>query len=224
MSKKPVIAIDGPSGSGKSSLTASVSQELNLLHINTGAMFRAIGIYFNQNSAMNALPIERTELLNKLNLEYGKSETELIVVNGVNKTEELSKNYVSALASTVSQWPEVREFLLYFQRSLVEEKTCIMEGRDIGTVVFPDAALKIFLTAQAETRAKRRHKELIELGQEVEFEKILAEVKERDHKDMTREIAPLKMASDALEVDSSDITFEETRNKIVQIIKEKMDL
>lgn len=220
-----VIAIDGPSGSGKSSLTREVSKELGLLHIDTGAMFRALGWFLDQGNLLDGGAEEIQEALKQIKLSYGLSSHELIVLNGENLTEKIRENKVSQYASIVSRIPEVRRFLLNFQREIVETHSglSVMEGRDIGTVVFPKARLKVFLTASAEKRAERRHLELTENGQKIAFETVLKEVRERDEKDMNRPIAPLKKADDAVEIDTTSLTFEEVKLKLIELIKDVKD-
>ncbi len=219
--KASVIAIDGPSGSGKSSLTKEVAKELGLLHIDTGSMFRALGWFLNKSNLLDGGEDEIKESLGSVNLEYGKSATELIVLNGENLTQKIRENQVSQYASIISTKPVVRNFLLHFQRDIVNNYSglCVMEGRDIGTVVFPNAALKIFLTASPEKRAERRHLELSQAGQDITFETVLKEVLERDHKDMNRKVAPLKKAEDAIELDTTNLTFGEVKKKIIEYIK-----
>lgn len=219
--KAQVIAIDGPSGSGKSSLTREVAKDLDLLHIDTGSMFRAIGLYLNEANLLDGGDDEIKEALANLNLEYGKSQNQLIVLNDKNLTEAIRENKVSQYASLVSTRPVVREFLLHFQRNLVRKQSriCVMEGRDIGTVVFPNAVLKIFLTASPEKRAERRHLELSNAGQNISYETVLKEVIERDEKDMNREIAPLKKAEDAVELDTTSLNFGEVKAKIIELIR-----
>lgn len=213
-----VVAIDGPSGAGKSTMTSALAKSLGLLYIDTGSMYRALAYYFEQNQ----IPFESTPeikaKLTSLHFEYGKSDDCLIAINGENLTTKIRANHISTLASKVSQLPEVREFLLDYQRSLVKEKICVVEGRDIGTVVFPNAFCKIFLTASPEVRAKRRMDQHKSQGQDVEYEKILNDVIQRDKRDQEREISPLKKASDAIEVNTDQMNSEQAVSKLSEIV------
>lgn len=214
-----VIAIDGPSGSGKSTVTKTLAAKLGILYIDTGAMFRAIALHSHENS----VPFEEkklSEFLPTISLKYIGDKNRLIAINGVDFTEKIREHFVSELASQISSIPAVRSFLLNFQRSLVKEKMAIMEGRDIGTVVFPDAFCKIYLSASNEVRAKRRMEELTNKGQTgFTFDSILKDIIERDERDKNRTIAPLKMADDAILVDSSQLTSDQVIEKMIQIAK-----
>jgi len=222
MTHSQVIAIDGPSGSGKSTVAREVAKNLSLLYVDTGAMFRALGY------ALDRLKIEFVEgpelrrFLEEVKFNYGESEQVLVRVNGEDFTAKIREHHVSSLASNISKLKSVRDFLLTFQRELAKKKVCVMEGRDIGTVVFPDAFCKIFVTAQLEIRAKRRFDQLLLQGQkDVHFATILADVKDRDEKDTNRAIAPLKQASDAVFLDSSSLSEKEVIEEIRRICFEK---
>jgi cytidylate kinase len=199
-----VIAIDGPSGSGKSTIARDLAHALHVLYIDTGAMFRAIAyaadeqkISFEEGEALRSF-------LNSLNVEYGVSSEILIRINGVDLTEKIREHHVSKLASVISQQPSVRKFLLEFQRNLAMNKVCVMEGRDIGTVVFPNSFCKFFITASVDIRAERRHKQLQEGGdQKVSLEQIKNDVRKRDETDTNRDVAPLKKADDAMMLDTT---------------------
>ena len=222
MEKSLVIAIDGPSGSGKSTIAQLLAKQLGLLYIDTGSMFRGLA-YSAQKSNV---PMESGETLNKFlaecNIEYGKSKEELISINGENLTPIIREHHVSKLASIISQVPEVREYLLNFQRNLAIEVLCVMEGRDIGTVVFPNAFCKIFITASAEIRAERRLNQLKEQGNlDVTLEQVVEDVKKRDESDINREVAPLKEADDAYFMDTTELNLDEILNKLKIIVKEK---
>lgn len=219
-----VIAIDGPSGSGKSSMAKRLAKTLGLLFIDTGAMFRAIGLYAHKEN----IPFEEGEalssFLSSMDIRYTDSATDLISINGQNLTSEIRHHEVSLLASTISQLPTVRTFLLNFQRSLAKDHVCVMEGRDIGTVVFPDAFCKIFVTASAEVRATRRLDQLKSQnpqGDLPSYEQVLSDVIERDRKDTQREVAPLKVADGAKLVDTSDMRPDDVLNELVSIAKSK---
>lgn len=219
-----VIAIDGPSGSGKSTVTKTFAAKLGVLYIDTGAMFRAIALHAHENK----IPFEEQALANFLKnvkIEYFGTSEKLVSINGVDFTQKIREHFVSELASKISSIGSVRQFLLDFQRSLVSQKMAILEGRDIGTVVFPDAFCKIYLSASSEVRAKRRMEELTNKGQiGFTFDSILKDINDRDERDKNRAIAPLKMAEDAVLVDSSNLTTEEVISKMIEIAKERAKL
>lgn len=225
MGKSRVIAIDGPSGSGKSTIAKNLAEALNLLYIDTGSMFRGLAHYTHVNNIPMESSIELTQFLESCNLQYGISQDELIIINGVNLTQAIREHHVSKLASIISQLPEVRDFLLKFQRDLVLEKCCVMEGRDIGTVVFPDSFCKVFITASVDVRAKRRLNQLRDLGNDkVSLEQVIEDVKKRDASDINREVAPLKQADDAYFLDTTNLNLEEIINQLKIVINEKADL
>lgn len=204
--KQTVIAIDGPSGSGKSTMAAKLAESLNLLYIDTGAMFRALGYWAEKNHVDLSSPSEVDSFLAGCTLEYGKSKDTLIAIDGQKLDEIIRDHHVSSLASVISQIPKVRQYLLEFQRTLVQDAICVMEGRDIGTVVFPDSFCKIFITASSEIRAKRRHEQLLSQGSaDPGFEQVHQDVLKRDELDTNRKIAPLKVAEDATLVDTSEM-------------------
>lgn len=216
-----VIAIDGPAGSGKSTVARKVAEKLNVTHIDTGAMFRAIGYYCDEKS----IPFEESETLRKhlasMKMKYAKDDNTLIEINGDDLTQKIREHRVSELASKISKIPSVRHFLLEFQRGLPQNQTCTMEGRDIGTVVFPDAFCKIFLTATPEVRAQRRYDELLGKGDTSQsYEQILQDVKDRDYRDSNREIAPLKQADDAILVETSNLNIDQVVGVIVEKVRE----
>ena len=197
------VAIDGPAGAGKSTIAKQVAKENGYIYVDTGAMYRGLAIHF-------------------LNLGIDPKDTEKIieackdveVTIGENVTAKLRTEEVGNMASMTSAIPEVRGKLLELQRTLAREKDVIMDGRDIGTHVLPDADVKIYLTASVEIRAKRRYKELVEKGVQCDLKEIEKDIEERDYRDMTRKIAPLKKAEDAILVDSSDMTLKEVVNTI----------
>jgi len=222
MEKSLVIAIDGPSGSGKSTIAKMLAKQLDLLYIDTGSMFR--GLAYSSHQAN--IPMESGEalntFLNNCEIVYGKSPEELIVINGENLTQTIREHHVSKLASIISQVPEVREYLLNFQRELATKKLCVMEGRDIGTVVFPDAFSKIFITASDNIRAQRRLDQLHEQGDKnVTLEQVIDDVKKRDDSDRNRVVAPLKQADDAYFMDTSELGLDQILEKLKLIVKEK---
>ena len=218
-----IIAIDGPSGSGKSSMAQRLAQNIGALFIDTGAMFRAIGLRAHQLN----VPFEEgdaiKDFLNNLNFEYAPEQGVLIKVDGEDLTTAIREHKVSELASIISQIPSVRLFLLKVQRSLVEKHICVMEGRDIGTVVFPNAFCKVFLTASPKVRAQRRFDQIREKdpGSKITLEDIVKDVEERDRKDTTREHAPLKQAEDATFLDSGSMTPDEVVANLENIVKKK---
>lgn len=226
MSKKElVVALDGPSGSGKSTIAKQVAKRMHYTYIDTGAMFRALGITAKKQN----IPFEEGEKLNNflqnIDLKYGISDDVLITVDGVDLTKEIREHYVSELASTISKLPSVRKYLLNFQRNLARSNFVVMEGRDIGTVVFPNSFCKIFMTASYEVRAERRLLQLQEAGNhEITLEQVIADIKERDERDSSRAIAPLKIADDAIMLDTSDLTFDQVLEKIVNIVKERVSV
>lgn len=215
-----VIAIDGPSGSGKSTIARDLAHALNVLYIDTGAMFRAIAYVANEQN----IPFVDGEVfqsfLKNLKIEYGVSKEILIQINGVDLSEKIREHHVSKLASVISQLPSVRKFLLEFQRNLALNKVCVMEGRDIGTVVFPNSFCKFFITASVDIRAERRLKQLQEGGdQNVSIEQIKNDVRKRDETDMNREVAPLKKADDAMMLDTTKLSLTDIVNILSNEVK-----
>lgn len=216
MNKSNVIAIDGPSGSGKSTIAKKLAQQLNLTYLDTGALYRAIAFTLDDlNISAEDDTNSIQDVLGKLKFQYGQSESELIVINDVNLSQKIREHNISELASIYSKLPVVRDFLKSFQRDFAKTNPSVLEGRDIGTVIFPDAELKIFLTADPEVRAGRRFKQLQEMGQtNIDVEAILNDIKTRDEADRSRKVAPLIKADDAIEIDTSSDSIDEV---IVQI-------
>ena len=217
------VAIDGPSGAGKSTIAKFLAEKLNFLYVDTGAMYRSIGLYAaRQGVASNDAEVVEALLPQiKLDLAYVDGE-QRIFLNGEDvsraiRTEEASKN-----ASAVSAIPAVRAFLLEFQRSFAKQNCILMDGRDIGTVVLPDADVKIFLTASAEARAQRRYKEQVERGEDVTLEAVFEAIRKRDEADSSRAAAPLKAADDAVVVDTTYLNLEESIAKILGLVEEKL--
>ncbi len=219
--KARVVAIDGPSGSGKSTIAKIISEKCNLTYLDTGAMFRAIGLVLNRKNIQANENNKIESFLKEMKFEYAKSSGELVVIDGVNLTDEIRNHEVSALASKYSQVLEVRNYLKDLQREIAIERPSVLEGRDIGTVIFPNAVLKFYLRADADVRAKRRLAQLQELDPTVEydFEKILQDIKSRDNQDQSRKIAPLKKASDAIEIDSTSLSVPQVVDTLVNKIK-----
>ncbi|MDD4973180.1 MAG: (d)CMP kinase [Bacteriovorax sp.] len=214
-----VIAIDGPSGSGKSTIAKELARALNVLYIDTGAMFRALAYVANEKKINLTEGPALTEFLNSLKIDYGVSDSVLIRINGQDLSEKIREHHVSGLASVISQLPSVRKYLLDFQRSLALDKVCVMEGRDIGTVVFPDSFSKFFITASVDIRAARRLKQLRENGDgKITLTQIAEDVRLRDETDMNRSVAPLKKADDAMLLDTSSLNM----NDIVHILSNEV--
>ena len=215
------IAIDGPSGAGKSSIAKMVSQRLGYLYIDTGAMFRSLA--YKAISMGIDIPNEHSKLKEMLSGTVLTIEridaTQHMILDGYDITDKIRTPEVSKAASDIAVIDFIRTWLLNLERSLAKQNNCIMDGRDIGTYVLPDAKVKIFLTASAEVRAERRLKELKQKGIETTFDEVLAEMKYRDKQDSEREIAPLKKADDAHLADTSDKNFEESVELVLNIIK-----
>ena len=218
------IAIDGPSGAGKSTMARSLAQELGFLYVDTGAIYRTVGLYVARQGGDCAKAEEVEPCLKtiQIRLDYGPDGQQRMHLGDEDVTQAIRDNAVSRYASQVSALPAVRAFLLHMQRELARTQSVIMDGRDIGTVVLPQADLKIFLTASAETRAQRRHKELAEKGQTIPFETVLEEIRQRDDADTHRAIAPLKKAEDAVELDTSCLTLSESLKALRTIVKERL--
>jgi len=217
MEKKNVIAIDGPSGAGKSTIAKILSEKLGYEYISTGAMYRLVGLLADERGIFNEdekVKILCNELSDKIKFKDGR-----IFYNGVDYTDKIYENRVSRLASDISKKKVVREALGKLQRQIGLKQPSILEGRDIGTVIFPDAKYKFFLDATPEIRAKRRFLQLKEKGEKVDYSQILKEIVDRDRNDSTREIAPLKKADDAVYIDTSNLTIEEVVNKILNYIE-----
>lgn len=225
MKKDQVIALDGPSGSGKSTVAKMIAAKLNLIYIDTGAMFRAAayvlqhtGIDFSKNELTTA----EDELIKKFfhdhRFQFAPSPGVLIQLDNLNLTDVIREHQVSKMASQVSKFKVVRDFLRDWQREIVKDRPAILDGRDIGTVIFPDASLKVFLTASPQERAQRRLGELKDRGQvDLDYDTILKDIMDRDHEDMNRTIAPLKKASDGIELDSSGKTIPQIVDEIIQL-------
>ncbi len=215
-------ALDGPSGAGKSTVAKLVAKSLGFIYVDTGALYRAIGLYATRKGALTTSAEEVVPLLNDINVELKYDNgTQLVLLNGEDVSSAIRQNEISMAASNVSAIPEVRAFLLDLQRDIAAKNDIIMDGRDIGTVILPNAEVKIFMTATAEERANRRYKELIEKGQNVVYEDILNDINQRDYNDSHRATAPLKKADDAIELDTSNMSIDEVVTEISNIIKKK---
>ncbi|MGB0452976.1 MAG: (d)CMP kinase [Bacteriovoracaceae bacterium] len=217
-----VIAIDGPSGSGKSTLAKMLAEHLQVTYIDTGAMFRAVATAAHDNGLEINDSTEFQNFVQELNIEYWGKPERLISINGIDLTHKIREHHVSALASKVSQIPCVREKLLKFQRSFASSNVCVMEGRDIGTIVFPNAFIKFFVTASVEIRARRRHEQLEANGETgLTLEQIKEDVQRRDETDRKRDVAPLKEAEDAIHFDSTEHSLEDSIKAMVEQVKER---
>lgn len=214
------IAIDGPAGAGKSSIAKLVAKKLSFVYVDTGAMFRTVAYYFlsqGKDPSDAEMVTEECEKIS-ISIEY-KDGAQHIFLDGTDVSTEIRQEEVGKNASVVAKNQAVRNRLLALQRQMAEKQDVIMDGRDIGTVVLPDAQVKIYLTASASVRAERRYKELVEKGESCNLEKIEEDIIARDEQDMNREIAPLKQAEDAVLVDSSYMTIEEVVDKIIEIVE-----
>jgi cytidylate kinase len=211
------VALDGPSGAGKSTIARSAAARLGFVYVDTGALYRSIAYYTVSNGADVNSAEQVTAGLSGLDIKLThKNGVQAVLVNGEDASDKIRTPEVSMAASAVSKIPEVRDFLLGLQRKIAEENDVIMDGRDIGTVVLPQAQVKIFLTASAEERANRRYKELSEKGDPSTYEEVLADINKRDYNDTHRDVAPLKQADDAVLLDSTDMTIEEVVEAIVK--------
>ena len=209
------VAIDGPAGAGKSTIAKLVGKKFDLMYINTGAMYRAVALMAERNDVKPEEVEKLVKLVDTMEMHF---ENDDLILNGVNVQEEITMPEISAIVSNYASIPEVRAKLVELQRNMSEKYDVIMDGRDIGTVVVPDAGLKIFLTASAKERARRRCLDNEKLGIEANYEVILEEIKKRDYKDSHREIAPLKKASDAILVDTTNMSFQDVCDKIINLI------
>lgn len=215
------IAIDGPAGAGKSTIAKAVAKKMNFIYIDTGAMYRAVGLGACRRGIDTTVHTDVISILDELDISIKHDETgQQIYLNGENVSEEIRLPEISVAASNVAVIPAVRLKLVELQRGLAEKTNVIMDGRDIGTYVLPDAQLKIFLTANPLERAKRRFVELEEKGVKTTLEEVAADMAFRDKNDSGREFAPLKPADDSVLVDSTDLTLEETIDKISTMAKE----
>ena len=218
------IAIDGPSGAGKSTISKAVAKELGFIHIDTGALYRTIAFYLSDNQIdvnnEEAIKAALDDIKIQVCIEDGLQK---IYLNNKEVCEELRQPNITKIASDVSKLPIVRAYLLEIQRELARENDCVMDGRDISTVVLPDATVKIFLTASPEVRAERRFNQQKEMGIIEDYDKILDDIKKRDYNDSHREIAPLKQAPDAIKIDSSKVDFDEVKNICKKLISERLE-
>lgn len=217
------IAIDGPAGAGKSTVAKKVAKELSFVYVDTGAMYRAMALYLLRKGVNREDPDEIGEACQnaEISIEYQNGE-QIVLLDGENVNAHLRTEKVSAMASVSSAVPRVREKLLDLQRKLARTMSVVMDGRDIGTTILPDADVKIYLTASSLTRARRRYLEYQEKGEPCDLAEIQKTIEERDQRDMTREISPLCQAEDAVLVDSSELTIDETVEKILSVYHSKV--
>ncbi|MBQ4065481.1 MAG: (d)CMP kinase [Clostridia bacterium] len=218
------IAIDGPAGAGKSYLARTVAKRLGYIYVDTGALYRAVGLYVTREGV---LPSDTEGVVSLLptvtvSLDYAEDGQQHVYLNGEDVSSAIRMPEISMAASTVSAIPEVRAFLLDIQRGMARTHNVVMDGRDIGTVILPDAKVKIFLSASEEARAKRRYLELLEKGVETTLETVESEMRSRDHNDSTRKVAPAIPAPDAVMLDNSDLDREGTVEAALAIIAEKL--
>lgn len=224
--KKYSIAIDGPSGAGKSTLAKAIAAEMEIVYVDTGALYRSIGYYAWKNGIdpKDAEAVAATLPDIKVDMCYSDDGLQHMILCGEDVTDKIRLPQISMYASDVSAIPAVRAFLLDMQRDMAKRYNVIMDGRDIGTVVLPDADVKIFLTAPAEVRAQRRMKELAERGTPCAFEEVLRDIEQRDWNDSHRATAPLRQADDALLVDNGNTNFEESKQVLLRVIKEALGI
>lgn len=223
MTKKINIAIDGPSGSGKSTLAKMLAARLGYIYIDTGALYRTVGLFAMQNGISADKPEEVVPLLSKLDLQMRLEDGgNAVYLNGTRVGAEIRTSAASVYASQVSKIPAVRAFLLETQRSIARQNNVIMDGRDIGTVILPDAQVKIYMPASPEQRAKRRFAELVAKGEDITFEQVLSDIRWRDENDANRDVAPAKPAEDAVFLDNSDLTLDGMLNAALDIVREAL--
>ena len=217
MSKQ--IAIDGPAGAGKSTIAKRVAKDLSFVYVDTGAMYRSIGLYMLKNGIdiNDKDAVEKASEKADVRLSYIDG-TQHVLLNGEDVSTQIREEEVGKAASVVSAYPQVRKNLTALQKKLAETENVVMDGRDIGTCVLPDAFLKIYLTSSPEVRGNRRYLELVEKGENPDLNEIIEDIRKRDQADMTREISPLKKADDAVEIDSSEMTIDE----VVKAIEDRI--
>lgn len=223
--RKYSVAIDGPSGAGKSTMARAAAEHFGFIYVDTGAIYRTLGhaaiekqILLQDENEINALLASVS-----INIAYGSDGVQKMILNGTDVSDKIRTPEVSLAASKISAYPSVRLFLLDMQRDMAKENSVVMDGRDIGTVVLPNADIKIFLTASPEVRASRRYAELLAKGTDISYERVLAEIIERDTNDSSRKTAPLKMASGAILLDTGNLTLEESKKKIIELIESRLE-
>jgi len=225
--KNVVIAIDGLSGCGKSSTAKAVAKKLGFKYLDTGAMYRAVTLYFLQQNINYHNDDEVSTALARIYLDFNYNNDKQryeTILNSNNVEDDIRKSLVTDKVSEISAVAAIRQALIEKQRKLAKKGSIVMDGRDIGTTVFPNADLKVFMTADLEERARRRMLDLEKLNDKPNFDKIVANLKDRDYKDMNRKVSPLRKAEDAVEVDTSELTFEEQVNEIVKLATEQLKI
>ena len=223
MNEYPItIAIDGPVGAGKSCIAALVAKRLGILYLDTGAMYRAVGLYMLRNGVdpHDAINVAKRAPLVHVDVRYEDGE-QRVLLGGEDVSEAIRNNEVSMAASAVSAVAVVRHLMVSRQQEIARARSLVMDGRDIGTCVLPEATLKVYLTADAEERARRRCQQLAQKGVDVPLEQVLSELKARDHADMTRVVSPLRQADDAVLIDSTSLTVEQVVDRILALLDEK---
>lgn len=218
------IALDGPAGAGKSSIAKKAAKALDYIYVDTGALYRTIGLAASRKNVEPKPSKEVEELLDKINVDltFNSLGEQVVLLDGEDVSGEIRTPEASMMASKISAVPAVRAYLLDLQRNMAKTHNVIMDGRDIGTVVLPNAKVKIFLTASPEARAERRYKELCEKGMDVKYEDVLNDVIQRDYNDTHRDVAPLKPADGCVIVDTTELDFEQSVDKIISVIKENI--
>jgi cytidylate kinase len=221
--KRLIISIDGPSGAGKSTVAKSIAKRLGYLYIDTGAMYRSVALKVEESGISPENEIALRKLASSLHISFiTKGEQTHVLCDGEDVTEAIRTPEISRLASFISKQKGVRKALLQMQREMGKKGGVILEGRDIGTVVFPDADVKFYLDAEGEERVRRRYHEMVEKGMKIDFKETQEELIQRDHHDMHRDHSPLKKAEDAVFIDSTHRSIEEVVEKMVRVIKEKI--
>lgn len=218
------IAIDGPAGAGKSTIAKLLAKKMNYIYVDTGAMYRAMAVHFSKNDINpdDEAAIDSAVGDVDINIVYSDGAQQ-VILNGENVTGLLRTEETGRMASKTSRYAAVRTKLVDLQRQLAKKSDVIMDGRDIGTVVLPDAFCKIYLTASSDARAQRRYNELVEKGEKCNYDEIKADIESRDYQDMHREISPLKQADDAVLVDTSDMNIEQVVDELTKIINAKVN-
>lgn len=218
------IAIDGPAGAGKSTLSRKIAEKLGFIYVDTGALYRVVGLKFSLLGADTSLDCDIEGILaeTSADIRFVNGE-QRVFLDSEDVSDKIRTPEVSMMASAVSAKPQVRAFLLEMQRELARKNNVVMDGRDIGTVVLPDATVKIYLTASAEARAQRRYKELTEKGMDVDYQSVYEDMVKRDYNDMNRAIAPLKQADDAVLADTTECDLEGSLELLLKIVKEGLD-
>lgn len=215
------IAIDGPAGAGKSTVAREVAREMDALYLDTGAMYRTVGLYMQKNGISGSERIAQAVDRPEIQVRFIKGEQHMLL-DGVDVTDQIRTPETSMMASRVSSVAAVRERMVSLQREIAGEHSVVMDGRDIGTCVLPNATLKVYLTASCEVRAQRRYQELVAAGKDESYEKVLSEIVERDYNDAHRAASPMRQAEDAVRVDSSDMTAEQVVKTIVDMAHRKI--